>query len=114
MAHYGTIMSSKEEAFRRMVKYKSIVTDYEGMQAQLDTHAAQGWRLFSVTPDTWRKSTGSTATDAVPFDELGSAVSPAQEYSASYYLIIFEREEYAEVGERSAAAEESFPRFFEA
>jgi len=96
-----------------MVKYKSVVTDYEGMQAQLDTHAAQGWRLFSVTPDTWRKSTGSAGSDSPPFDELSTSTAPTQEYSASYYLIIFERDEYADLGERAASAEESFPRFFE-
>jgi hypothetical protein len=96
-----------------MVKYKSIVTDYEGMQAQLDMHAAQGWRLFSVTPDTWRKSTSTSGNDSAPFDELSTSTSPTQEYSASYYLVIFERDEYIDVHERAASAEESFPRFFE-
>jgi hypothetical protein len=96
-----------------MVKYKSVVTDYEGMQALLDTHAAQGWRLFSVTPDTWRKSTGTSGGDTAPFDELTSASSPTQEYSASYYLVIFERDEFIDVVDRAAAAEESFPRFYE-
>lgn len=97
-----------------MVKYKSVVTDYEGMQAQLDTHAAQGWRLFSVTPDTWRKSTGTTGDGTPPFDELSTSVVPTQEYSASYYLVIFERDEYLDTVERAASAEESFPRFYEA
>ena len=97
-----------------MVKYKSVVTDYEGMQALLDTHAAQGWRLFSVTPDTWRRSASSSATDTAPFDELSGATSPTLEYSASYYLVIFERDEFLDMHERSASAEEPFPRFFEA
>ena len=97
-----------------MVKYKSVVTDYEGMQALLDNHSAQGWRLFSVTPDTWRKSTGAPGADPAPFDELTTSSSPTQEYSASYYLVIFEREEFLDVHERAASAEESFPRFFEA
>jgi len=107
-------MSSRQEALARMVKYKSVVTDYEGMQALLDTHAAQGWRLFSVTPDTWRKSTGQPGSDAAPFDELSATAAPTQEYSASYYLVIFEREEFVDMHERAASAEEPFPRFFEA
>ena len=106
-------MSSKQGAFARMVKYKSVVTDYEGMQALLDTHAAQGWRLFSVTPDTWRKSSGSSGTGDSPFDELSTAESTNQEYSASYYLVIFERDEFLDVHERAASAEEPFPHFYE-
>lgn len=95
-----------------MVKYKSVVSDYEGMQALLDTHAAQGWRLFSVTPDTWRKSVASEGDDRPPFDELTTSGKPSEEYSASYYLIIFERDEFLDPHERAASAEESLPRHF--
>ena len=33
-----------------MKRYKTAVTDYEGMQGVLDTHSEQGWELFSLTP----------------------------------------------------------------
>jgi hypothetical protein len=94
-----------------MIKYKSVVTDYEGMQAILDTHAAQGWRLFSVTPDTWRKSV-STEGDPAPFGELSNTPTGTQEYSASYYLIIFERDDFHDLHERAGAMEEPLPRHF--
>ncbi len=95
-----------------MVKYKSLVTDYEGLQANLDTHTSQGWRLFSVTPDTWRKSADPGGSDSAPFDELSTAGKATSEYSASYYLVIFEREEYIGDNDLAATAEESYPRHF--
>ena len=56
-----------------MQKYKRLVTDYEGMQAALDTHAAQGWRLASLTPATWRKSSpGAGGMDSAPFESLSA------------------------------------------
>jgi hypothetical protein len=92
-----------------MVKYKSVVTDYEGMQALLDSHGAQGWRLFSLTPDTRRKSVASDGSDSPPFDELTTSGKPTEEYSASYYLLIFEREDLLDDRERVGMAEESLP-----
>ena len=44
-----------------MRRYKTAVTDYEGMQGLLDSHAEQGWLLFSVTPDTWRRMVSETS-----------------------------------------------------
>ena len=77
-----------------MHKYKTILTDFEGMQGVLDAHAAQGWRLFSLAPDTWRKqdSNGRGMTPP-PFDGLDT--QPAQEYCASYYLLVFVMDEDA-------------------
>lgn len=95
-----------------MTKYKSVITDYEGLQALLDTHATQGWRLFSVAVDTWRKSTEPGGGGDPPFDELTTSGKPTQEYSASYYLVLFEREDYLDAGERVVAAEESLPRHY--
>lgn len=95
------------------VQYKTVVTDYEGMQGVLDMHSAQGWRLFSLTPDTYRKSvpTGmGDGADASPFDELSTHGAPAtQEYSASYYLLVFQREDALEDASRLASLEEAFP-----
>ncbi|MGO8673395.1 MAG: hypothetical protein ACLQVD_18790 [Capsulimonadaceae bacterium] len=98
-----------------MVKYKSAVTDYEGMQSLLDAHASQGWRLFSVSADTWRKSVTPEGDDQPQFNPLGAPGRSALEYSASYYLVIFERDEYHESHELAATAEESLampPRHF--
>ncbi len=91
-----------------MYKYKTVVTDYEGMQGILDTHAAQGWQLFSAAPDTWRRmaSAGGSMTPP-PFDDLDT--QPVQEYSASYYLLIFTRDEPLDEPDRLAALEEPFP-----
>lgn len=94
------------------VQYKTVVTDYEGMQGVLDMHSAQGWRLFSLTPDTYRKSipSGMADGDASPFEELATHGAPAtQEYSASYYLLVFQREDALEDTGRLASLEEAFP-----
>lgn len=94
------------------VQYKTVVTDYEGMQGVLDMHSAQGWRLFSLTPDTYRKSapSGMGDGDASPFDELATHGAPAtQEYSASYYLLVFQRDDTGEESGRLASLEEAFP-----
>ncbi len=94
-----------------MHRYKTLVTDYEGMQGHLDTQAAQGWRLFSVTADTWRKSVAAeTGMEHSPFDELDTHGGiMTQEYSASYYLLVFQRDEtFEEVG-LGIAAEEALP-----
>jgi hypothetical protein len=79
-----------------MQRYKTIVTDYEGMQGVLDSYAMQGWRLMSLTPDTWRKSTVSNSgVDRAPFEELASPGDVTQEYAACYYLLVFHREDNA-------------------
>ncbi len=92
-----------------MVKYKTVVTDYEGMQGQLDAHSTQGWRLFSVTPDTWRKSTADNAgMENSPFEELNTH-GHTQEYSASYYLLIFQRDDTPDMIVELLAAEEALP-----
>ncbi len=92
-----------------MPQYKTVVTDYEGMQGALDTHAAQGWRLFSIAPDTWRKTVAAdSGMEAPPFDDL--EMQPVQEYSASYYLLVFARDEPREKRPRAAALQEALPR----
>jgi hypothetical protein len=93
-----------------MRRYKTIVTDYEGMQGILDTHAEQGWLLFSVTPDTWRRTVSETSgMDSSPFEELDTNSRAMREYSASYYLIVFQREEGLGERESYAAAQEPLP-----
>ena len=90
-----------------MLKYKTVVTDYEGMQGALDTHSIQGWRLFSVTPDTWRKSLGTeTGMEHRAFEELSAPGDMTQEYSASYYLVVFQREDNTVDELLAATAEE--------
>src|SRR5579872_5050916 len=78
-----------------MTKYKTAVVDYEGMQECLDQHSAQGWRLFCVNADTWRKVEGESLGGTAPHGALGvsSDSSAADVYSASYYLLVFVREE---------------------
>ena len=78
-----------------MIKYKTAVVDYEGMQECLDQHASQGWRLFCVNADTWRKVEGEGLGGAAPHGALGvsSDNTLAEVYSASYYLLVFMREE---------------------
>ena len=89
-------------------RYKTQVTDYEGMQNALDTCAAQGWRLHSVTPDTFRKTAGAGAgMDSPPFDTLDMEVT--QEYSASYYLLVFEMDDMDGEGRSLATLEEALP-----
>jgi hypothetical protein len=76
-----------------MIKYKTVVTDYEGLQRCLDDAAESGWRLFSVQPDTWRKVTGSNG-ESDPLEAMGVPVGESNtQYSASYYLIILFRED---------------------
>lgn len=93
-----------------MRRYKTIVTDYEGMQGILDTHAEQGWLLFSVTPDTWRRTVSETSgMDSSPFEELDTNSRAMREYSASYYLLVFHRDERLGATESYAAAQEPLP-----
>ena len=93
-----------------MHRYKTVVTDYEGMQGHLDTHAAQGWQLFSVSPDTWRKSvTADLGMDTPPFAEIGSPGSPTPEYTASYYMLVFHQTDIMEETEAAFAVEEELP-----
>ena len=93
-----------------MLKYKTVVTDYEGMARCLDTHAEMGWRLFSVTPDTWRRVSGS-ADQSDPLEALGGTSGHAAEvYSASYYLIILVREDDHEHETMHLTAAESLER----
>jgi len=93
-----------------MRRYKTIVTDYEGMQGILDMHAEQGWLLFSVTPDTWRRTVSETSgMDSSPFEELDTESRAMREYSASYYLLVFQSEERLEDRESYAAAQEPLP-----
>jgi hypothetical protein len=91
-----------------MHRYKTVVTDYEGMQGTLDTHASQGWRLFSLTPDTWRKMSGAgRGMEPPPFDDLDT--QPTQEYSASYYLLVFVSEDLLDEPDRLSTLQEPFP-----
>ena len=94
-----------------MRRYKTIVTDYEGMQGVLDTHAEQGWLLFSVTPDCWRRTVSEAGgmTTPSPFEELDTESRAMREYSASYYLLVFQSEEGLGDRESYAAAQEPMP-----
>lgn len=92
-----------------MQKYKTAVTDYEGMQRILDTHSELGWKLFSVTPDTWRKTMADDdAMESPPFQELNTH-GRTQEYSASYYLLVFQRDDFLQEPGSLAAMQELFP-----
>jgi hypothetical protein len=76
-----------------MLRYKTVVTDYEGMQRCLDDSAESGWHLFSVTPDTWRK-VHSSENSGDSLEAMGVPIgeSPTQ-YSASYYLLVLYRDD---------------------
>ena len=62
------------------------------MQETLSVYGAQGWKLVSVTPDTWRTVSGKLGSP----DSLNLNPSPSdsseREFSASYYLLVFERQ----------------------
>ena len=100
-----------------MYQYKTIVTDYEGMQEALETYGAQGWKLISVGPDTWRLTMSQLDPsdilniDAVPTDAPNAPGPPAieatREYMASYYLLVFERAGPPEHGHALEAATET-------
>ena len=93
-----------------MRRYKTIVTDYEGMQGVLDAHAEQGWLLFSVTPDTWRRTVSeASGMTPSPFEELDMESRAMREYSASYYLLVFQSEEGLGDRQSYAAAQEPLP-----
>ncbi len=93
-----------------MRRYKTVVTDYEGMQGVLDAHAEQGWLLFSVTPDTWRRTVSeNSGMEQSPFEELDTESRAMREYSASYYLLIFQSEEGLGDRQSYAAAQEPLP-----
>ena len=93
-----------------MKRYKTAVTDYEGMQGVLDAHSEQGWELFSLTPDTWRRSLSENSDlEQSPFKELATQNRGTREYSASYYLLVFQSDEGRETTESYAAAEQPLP-----
>lgn len=93
-----------------MRRYKTAVTDYEGMQGVLDLHAEQGWLLFSVTPDTWRRMVSETSgMEQSPFEELDTRSQAMREYSATYYLLVFQSDEGHEALESYAAVQEPLP-----
>lgn len=90
-----------------MRRYKTVVTDYEGMQGVLDTHSEQGWVLLSLAPDTWRRTfSESSGMEQSPFEELDSSSRSMREYSASYYLLVFQYDEGRSLQEAYAIAEE--------
>lgn len=92
-----------------MYEYKTVVTDYEGMQEALGTYGAQGWRLVSVTPDTFRFiSVGTLGLNLPSNPDQPEAHERGEnrELSASYYLLIFEREAGLERSRAVEAAEE--------
>jgi len=93
-------------------KYKTVVVDYEAMQSCLDLHAEQGWRLMSVTPDAWRRVMNS---HGITVQSMGVKTSdaPEEELIASYYLLVFMREDdnRYELG-RASASEERPDRSF--
>ncbi len=93
-----------------MKRYKTAVTDYEGMQGVLDTHAEQGWQLFSLTADTWRRSLSENSDlEQSPFEELATQNRGTREYSASYYLLVFQSDDSRDTVESYAAAEQPLP-----
>ena len=50
--------------------------------------------LFSLTPDTWRRTfSENSGMEQSPFEELDSSSRAMREYSASYYLLVFQRED---------------------
>jgi len=90
-----------------MRRYKTVVTDYEGMQGILDAHAELGWFLLTVTPDTWRRTfSENSGMEQSPFEELDSSSRGMREYSASYYLLVFHRDDTHAMREAYATAEE--------
>jgi hypothetical protein len=95
-----------------MTKYKTAVVDYEGMQDCLDQHASQGWRLFCVNADTWRKVESAGPGDPAAAHPLGVGTEPAAAdvYSASYYLLVFMRDEDASRAIEFAEEVEELPR----
>jgi hypothetical protein len=74
-----------------MYEYKTAVTDYEGMQEELRNAGAQGWRLCSVTPDTWRFLNSGTLGLSMPVEDEHVEKGSSRELSAIYYLLVFER-----------------------
>jgi hypothetical protein len=95
---------SKGRGAKGLYQYKTIVTDYEGMQEALSVYGAQGWKLASVTPDTWRIVSGKLGeVDTLPL--ASHAGSTESELSASYYLLVLERQGdvTATVAQESAA-----------
>ncbi len=93
-----------------MKRYKTAVTDYEGMQGVLDAHSEQGWELFSLTPDTWRRSLSENSDlEQSPFEELATQNRGTREYSASYYLLVFQSDETRDTTQSYAAAEQPLP-----
>jgi hypothetical protein len=92
--------------------YKTIVTDYEGMQESLLVYGSQGWKLVSVSPDTWRIVVSKLGdSDTLGLGSAGSLADSnllnSQELSASYYLLVFEREDDIPVAVAHESAVES-------
>lgn len=93
-----------------MRRYKTVVTDYEGMEGVLDSHSEQGWVLFALTPDTWRRSLSENSDlEQSPFEELDTQNRGVREYSASYYLLVFQSDDSNDTVQSYAAAEQPLP-----
>ena len=90
--------------------YKTMVVDYEAMQACLDQHAEQGWKLKSVTPDSWRRvlNVKAPSTPGEPLDAHDSG-APEEELVASYYLLVFVRDDEPVHERGRATAAEAVP-----
>ena len=95
------------EKSRGISKYKTVVIDYEGMQACLDQHSEQGWMLHTVSPDSWRKVAG-LERETHAGDE-GGPNRDEEEYVASYYLLVFVREDDPQFDMGLAAATQELP-----
>jgi hypothetical protein len=81
-----------------MPQYKTALVDYEGLQDFLDSCGEQGWRLVSLTPDTWRRVSGDpSASRAVGMMRTQDDGAPADEFCASYYLLVFSRDDDPQV-----------------
>jgi hypothetical protein len=75
-----------------MYRYKTLVTDYEGMQEALSTYGEQGWKLLSANPDTWRLVTEKIAEEGA-LGMVSPEVGSMHEISASYYLLVFQMDD---------------------
>ncbi len=90
---FGVAVVTRGPLETEMHRYKTLVTDYEGMQEALDSSAEAGWNLVSVTPDHWRKVTGRLG-ERNPMVSMDEGVAPSsEEYSATYYLLVFVRQD---------------------
>ncbi len=77
-----------------MATCKSVIINCEEIQPLVSAHLAEGWRLTSVTLDSWRHATRcEEVEDHLSGRQASDSLSMGPTFQAQKYLVIFERQD---------------------